>query len=542
MIAARSLATKSVARVAANSARVFSTTSRTQYLVPSDEQQAAAIQKQSPNRAETWAKSQKPRSEALQGVRTLQRNLEQQPQPYAAINLISQTPIVYLHDNTAVCDGGKGVQGHPKIFINLDKPKAHACLYLFRFVFTRLIHAALSKLSTEVQSVVMRPDFPGCVFIEFASVDAAQTFTHKHETVALSGSSDSSRARVCVRYYWTIPTGQNVASVALGGLTDIGESPTALLLLRHVPAAAGERALFDAVRRVASDRAVPTRVLLIRRKGPVFNFSAGLAFVEFRSVEAASKVMYAVEGAGARRRAIVETVLDGVQFSFTSLGAFEIAGYPYHYSFLSSGGVRLQYSNHDYYVSEYPVPAGDPEGTKADDTAQITKMAVENVHMATASTPDQTSSLPAATTAILNPLIQEPQGFHKRKTGSTPVPSSIRKKLKQWQTKHEELLEEVRQKKREAATTPSPSASSPMGDAIAGNTAAAATTVSYGDYNRLNCFLCYRHFTSSEKLSNHERLSNLHRINLLDHKIVTRANRIHAGLTSPSGIQEVVNV
>lgn len=129
MIAARSLATKSISRVAANSVRVFSTTSRTQYLVPSDEQQAAAVQKQSPNRAETWAESQKPRSEALKGVRTLQRNLEQQPQPYAAIDLISKVPIIYLHDNTAVCDGGKGVQGHPKIFINLDKPKAHACLY-----------------------------------------------------------------------------------------------------------------------------------------------------------------------------------------------------------------------------------------------------------------------------------------------------------------------------------------------------------------------------------------------------------------------------
>lgn len=35
----------------------------------------------------------------------------------------------YLHDNAAVCDGGKGVQGHPKIFINLDKPGTHACQY-----------------------------------------------------------------------------------------------------------------------------------------------------------------------------------------------------------------------------------------------------------------------------------------------------------------------------------------------------------------------------------------------------------------------------
>lgn len=402
----------------------------------------------------------------------------------------------------------------------------------------------MSKLSPEVQSVVVRPDFPGCVFIEFTGIEAAQAFTHKHKTVELPGSNGN-RAQVCARYYWSIPADQNAASVALDGLSNISESPTALLLLRHVPAAADEQALFDAMRRVAPDRATPTRVLLIRRKGPVFNFAAGLAFVEFRSVEAASKVMYAVEGAGARRRTIPETVLDGVQFSFTSLGAFEIAGYPYHYSFLSSGGVRLQYSNNDYYVSEYPVPAGSPEDTEASGVAQSEETAVANFNTATAAVPDQTTS-PPVPTAVLNPLIQESQGFQKRKTGSAAVPSSIRKKMKQWQTKHDELFEEVRQRKREAAAVatgnmpaiPSPSASSSMGDTIADNTVGATTTISYGDYNRLNCFLCYRHFTSSENLRNHECHSDLHRMNLLDPRAVTRANRIHAALTSPNKMQK----
>lgn len=395
-----------------------------------------------------------------------------------------------------------------------------------------------------MQSVVVRPDFPGCVFIEFTGIEAAQAFMHKHKTVELPGSNGN-RAQVCARYYWSIPANQNAASVALDGLSNISESPTALLLLRHVPAAVDEQALFDAMRRVAPDRATPTRVLLIRRKGPVFNFAAGLAFVEFRSVEAASKVMYAVEGAGARRRTIPETVLDGVQFSFTSLGAFEIAGYSYHYSFLSSGGVRLQYSNNDYYVSEYPVPAGSPEDTEASGAAQSEETAVANFNTATAAVPDQTTS-PPVPTAVLNPLIQESQGFQKRKTGSAAVPSSIRKKMKQWQTKHDELFEEVRQRKREAAAVatgdmpaiPSPSASSSMGDTIADNTVGATTTISYGDYNRLNCFLCYRHFTSSENLRNHECHSDLHRMNLLDPRAVTRANRIHAALTSPNKMQK----
>lgn len=92
---------------------------------------AEILSKQAPNRTETWAKSQKPRAEALSGVRIIQRDIEMQPRPYAGIELIAKEPIKYLddHTNIAVCDGGRGVQGHPKIFINLDKPGAHPCQY-----------------------------------------------------------------------------------------------------------------------------------------------------------------------------------------------------------------------------------------------------------------------------------------------------------------------------------------------------------------------------------------------------------------------------
>jgi NADH dehydrogenase (ubiquinone) Fe-S protein 6 len=87
------------------------------------------LNKQAPNRADTWAPSQRPRAEAQVGPRFEQRDLEVQPRPYAAIELIAKQPVRYLHSSSAVCDGGKGAQGHPKIFINLDKPGAHACLY-----------------------------------------------------------------------------------------------------------------------------------------------------------------------------------------------------------------------------------------------------------------------------------------------------------------------------------------------------------------------------------------------------------------------------
>jgi NADH dehydrogenase (ubiquinone) Fe-S protein 6 len=47
----------------------------------------------------------------------------------AAIELIAEQPIHYIDDRIAVCDGGGGPRGHPKIFINVDKPGSHACGY-----------------------------------------------------------------------------------------------------------------------------------------------------------------------------------------------------------------------------------------------------------------------------------------------------------------------------------------------------------------------------------------------------------------------------
>lgn len=89
----------------------------------------AAVQ-QAPNRKETWAISQKPKSEAQVGPRFVQKDLSQQPKPLAAIELIAKQPIRFLDSDTAVCDGEKGSQqGHPRIYINLDKPGAHDCLY-----------------------------------------------------------------------------------------------------------------------------------------------------------------------------------------------------------------------------------------------------------------------------------------------------------------------------------------------------------------------------------------------------------------------------
>lgn len=93
----------------------------------------AAIE-QAPNKKEIWSQSQESRADVVSKfpARFIQRDLDLQPRPYAAIDLIAKEPIKYLeHDNIAVCDGNRGstLQGHPKVFINLDQPKANTCGY-----------------------------------------------------------------------------------------------------------------------------------------------------------------------------------------------------------------------------------------------------------------------------------------------------------------------------------------------------------------------------------------------------------------------------
>lgn len=89
---------------------------------------------QAPNRKDVWSPNQASRSDVISRHphRFVQRDLAKQPQPYSAMELVAQAPVVYLEEgNIAVCDGNKGstLQGHPKVFINLDQPKAATCGY-----------------------------------------------------------------------------------------------------------------------------------------------------------------------------------------------------------------------------------------------------------------------------------------------------------------------------------------------------------------------------------------------------------------------------
>lgn len=86
-------------------------------------------QMQAPNRATTWARSQQPREKAMTGPRFEQTIMELQPQPYAAIELIHKQPVRWLKKRVVECDGGGGPLGHPRIFINVDKPQICHCTY-----------------------------------------------------------------------------------------------------------------------------------------------------------------------------------------------------------------------------------------------------------------------------------------------------------------------------------------------------------------------------------------------------------------------------
>ncbi|KAK3051048.1 hypothetical protein LTR09_007797 [Extremus antarcticus] len=84
---------------------------------------------QAPNRAGIWSRSQQPRATAMMGPRFEQTVMEDQPRPMAAIELIHQQPVRWTKKRIVSCDGGGGPLGHPRIFINTDKPQICMCTY-----------------------------------------------------------------------------------------------------------------------------------------------------------------------------------------------------------------------------------------------------------------------------------------------------------------------------------------------------------------------------------------------------------------------------
>lgn len=84
---------------------------------------------QAPNRATTWSKTQRAREDIVNNPRFVQADLDGQPRPMAAIELIAEEPVREVEGRIACCDGGGGALGHPRVWINLDKGKPESCGY-----------------------------------------------------------------------------------------------------------------------------------------------------------------------------------------------------------------------------------------------------------------------------------------------------------------------------------------------------------------------------------------------------------------------------
>jgi NADH dehydrogenase (ubiquinone) Fe-S protein 6 len=86
-------------------------------------------QPQAPNRELTWSKNQRPWSTILNDPRFEQTDLTKQPRPKAAIELIKEIPVIQVEKRIAVCNGGGGALGHPRVYINLDDGQVQTCGY-----------------------------------------------------------------------------------------------------------------------------------------------------------------------------------------------------------------------------------------------------------------------------------------------------------------------------------------------------------------------------------------------------------------------------
>ncbi|KIK92318.1 hypothetical protein PAXRUDRAFT_830055 [Paxillus rubicundulus Ve08.2h10] len=121
-LVSRILQLESLSRASSSAAKVLSPSTP----APTSESSLAA---QSPNYPTTWSTNQKPRPVPRSGPRFEQTFMELQPNPLSAMELIANEPIRVVHGRKAVCDGGGGPLGHPKIFINLDQPGPRPCGY-----------------------------------------------------------------------------------------------------------------------------------------------------------------------------------------------------------------------------------------------------------------------------------------------------------------------------------------------------------------------------------------------------------------------------
>nr|ODN87467.1 NADH dehydrogenase (ubiquinone) Fe-S protein 6 [Cryptococcus depauperatus CBS 7841] len=130
-----------------STARALSTAPEPPTPLPAEQPTAVSptYLQQSPNVPHTWSTNQNPKPHAFANVRFEQTSLRYQPNRPSAMGMVNEDPVRLVQGRRAVCDGGEygaevkkdtygknkggGALGHPKIYINLDKPGPKACGY-----------------------------------------------------------------------------------------------------------------------------------------------------------------------------------------------------------------------------------------------------------------------------------------------------------------------------------------------------------------------------------------------------------------------------
>ncbi|PHH63571.1 hypothetical protein CDD81_5663 [Ophiocordyceps australis] len=134
MTTSRLIAVSACARSLRAHQRAFASSSRhLNAVVPAKDNAVEEAQSkeiyQEPNRKDIWSRSQNPRSSAMTGPRFEQTDFDLQPQPLSAMVMVHKQPVRWTHSRVVACDGSGGSSGHPRIFINTDKPEIAVCNY-----------------------------------------------------------------------------------------------------------------------------------------------------------------------------------------------------------------------------------------------------------------------------------------------------------------------------------------------------------------------------------------------------------------------------
>jgi len=231
------------------------------------------------------------------------------------------------------------------------------------------------------------------------------------------------------------------------------------------------------------------RVLLVRDRRT--NDSWRYGFAEYASIEDAQAALTKYNSFDrftiASKQVLVSYIHAGV---FVPVHNPTVATERYTFSPLSNPSIKLQYWDEDAYVTELVVSAPEP-------AAATTKASVQAA-------------------AEREGLKQMPdyEKLKKRKQQLEANANNSSKKatpshLQFWSNRHAEL-HGIQQK---------PAGSKPASE-ISG---ADPPRKSYADLTRNCCYLCMRQFNDSAEVNKHERLSDLHRVNLKDENKVEKA-------------------